>query len=141
MTAKEFLARLTHVKQIRPNEWTARCPGHEDTSCDSLHITATSEKLLLHDFAGCTVDVITGAVGCTVADLFFRRNGLGADRGGRRIVATYQYTDVMGTVVYETVRYDPKDFRQRRPDGAAGWIWDLKGVTRVLYRLPDLLEA
>ena len=38
---------------------------------------------------------------------------------------------------------DPDDrFRQRRPDGNGGWIWDTKGVrTHVLYRLPALIEA
>lgn len=36
---------------------------------------------------------------------------------------------------------DPKDFRQRRPDGKGGWIWDLKGVHTVLYNLPNILKA
>ena len=35
----------------------------------------------------------------------------------------------------------PKDFRQRRPDGNGNWIYNLKGVKRVLYRLPEVLEA
>ena len=33
------------------------------------------------------------------------------------IVATYDYTDDKGELLYQVVRYDPKDFRQRRPDG------------------------
>jgi putative DNA primase/helicase len=32
----------------------------------------------------------------------------------------------------------PKGFRQRRPDGAGGWIWNMKGARRVLFRLPEL---
>ena len=32
-----------------------------------------------------------------------------------------------------------KTFRQRRPDGNGGWIYNLDGVRRVLYRLPELL--
>lgn len=36
---------------------------------------------------------------------------------------------------------EPKDFRQRRPDGNGGWIKNLKGVERVLYHLPSLLAA
>jgi hypothetical protein len=44
-------------------------------------------------------------------------------------------------VLYEGVRYDPKDFAQRRPDGAGGYVWNLKGIERVLYRLPELLAA
>jgi hypothetical protein len=40
-----------------------------------------------------------------------------------------------------TVRFYPKEFRQRRPDGNGGWHWNLDGVRRVLYRLPELLAA
>jgi hypothetical protein len=39
------------------------------------------------------------------------------------------------------VRFEPKSFSQRRPDGTGGWIWNLNGVERVLYRLPELLAA
>ena len=53
--------------------------------------------------------------------------------------ATYKYVDAEGTLLYEVLRYDdPKTFRQRRPDGKGGWIWDV-GERRVLYRLPELL--
>jgi hypothetical protein len=43
--------------------------------------------------------------------------------------------------VYQGVRFDPKDFRLRRPDGRGGYIWNLDGVERVPYRLPELLAA
>ena len=55
-----------------------------------------------------------------------------------RINETYDYVDEHGELLYQTVRYEPKDFRQRRPSGT-GWIWNLKDVRRVLYRLPDVL--
>jgi hypothetical protein len=42
-------------------------------------------------------------------------------------------------VLYQVCRFDPKDFRQRRPDGKGGWIWDA-GEKRVPYRLGDLLK-
>jgi hypothetical protein len=54
------------------------------------------------------------------------------------IVETYDYTDADGTLLYQVTRHDPKDFRQRRPDGNDGWIDNLDGVRRVLYRLPYL---
>src|SRR5260370_29620343 len=47
----------------------------------------------------------------------------------------------MAGFLYQVVRYDPKDLRQRGPDGKGGWIWNLNGVRRVLYCLPDLLRA
>ena len=59
----------------------------------------------------------------------------------RRIVATYDYRDEDGLLLFQTVRYAPKGFVQRRPDGAGDWEWNLKGVRRVLYRLPELLAA
>jgi len=30
---------------------------------------------------------------------------------------------------------------QRRPDGAGGWVWNLKGVEPLPYRLPELIAA
>src|SRR5262249_33647829 len=45
------------------------------------------------------------------------------------------------TLLFEVVRYDPKDFRQRRPDGKGGWTWGLDDTRRVLYRLPNVVAA
>jgi AAA domain len=60
---------------------------------------------------------------------------------GRRIIATYDYTDEQGTLLYQAVRYHPKGFSQRRPNGQGGWIWNLTGVRLVLFRLPQILDA
>ena len=40
------------------------------------------------------------------------------------IEATYDYRDEAGRLTYQVVRYPPKDFRQRRPDGSGGWVWE-----------------
>jgi hypothetical protein len=60
-----------------------------------------------------------------------------------RIVALYDYVDAESRLLYQVVRFHPKDFRQRRPDpeGKDGWTWNLKGVNRVLYRLPQVVKA
>ncbi len=58
----------------------------------------------------------------------------------RREVAAYPYTDENGELLFEVVRFEPKDFRQRRPDGRGGFVWNLKSVRLVPYRLPDLIE-
>ena len=58
-----------------------------------------------------------------------------------RIIATYSYTDEAGKVLFEVVRREPKDFKQRRPDGDGGWTWSLSGVRRVLYNLPEIVKA
>jgi hypothetical protein len=60
----------------------------------------------------------------------------------RTKVAEYNYTDEQGALRYQVVRYaNPKEFRQRRPDGQGGWIWNLHGVRPLLYRLPQVMEA
>jgi putative DNA primase/helicase len=64
----------------------------------------------------------------------------GNRRARGRITAIYDYTDEAEQLLFQTVRMDPKDFRQRRPNGTGGWVWNLKGVRRVLYRLPELLK-
>ena len=63
---------------------------------------------------------------------------IGQGRG--QIVATYDYADEHGELLYQAVRYDPKDFRQRRPVGS-GWNWSIKGVRRVIYRMAEVMQA
>ncbi len=72
-----------------------------------------------------------------MADLFDDSSG----NGKRREVASYDYVDENGTLLYQVVRFEPKDFRQRRPDGSGGWVWKMGDVRRVLYRLPAVIEA
>ena len=61
--------------------------------------------------------------------------------GTFNIVATYDYRDEAGTMLFQVVRLDPKDFRQRKPDKSKpdGWAWTTKDVRPVPYRLPDLV--
>lgn len=64
-----------------------------------------------------------------------------------KIVKTYDYTDENGKLLFQSVRYDPKDFRQRRPDGKGGWINSLKNADRVFvvrlvpYNLPGIIKS
>ena len=70
---------------------------------------------------------------------------LGISRNGHQpkssIVDTYDYPAEDTELLFQVVRFEPKDFRQRRPDGSGGWVWKLDGVRRVLYRLPETLSA
>ena len=58
----------------------------------------------------------------------------------KKIVATYDYTDEEGQLLYQSVRFEPKSFQQRRPNGSGAWIWDLKNTRRVLYHLSKVLQ-
>ncbi len=66
------------------------------------------------------------------------------DNKGRILEATYEYKDETGELLYQVLRYrlanGKKDFRQRRPDGRGGWIYDLEGTRRVLYRLGEVID-
>jgi hypothetical protein len=72
-----------------------------------------------------------------------RKPNGGAGPVQRKIDKVFPYPDADGTLLFQVVRFDPKDFRQRRPDpnDPDNWIWSVRGVKQVPYRLPELLEA
>lgn len=112
--------------------WMAKCPAHDDKN-PSLSIREVDGKVLLHCHAGCTQRDVIDAL---------KASGVWQPEHTEdpRIVGTYDYTDERGSLLYQIVRYQPKDFKQRRPDGCGGWIWR-KSARQVLYRLPEVLEA
>ena len=57
------------------------------------------------------------------------------------IEKVYDYCNETGVLLYQNVRFKPKDFRQRKPGDNGEWDWNLKGVRRVLYRLKELLQS
>ena len=116
-------------------EQDVRCPAHEDKTA-SLSIGQGRKGAVVHCQAGCTTGAVLSAVGLTEADLFDAKR-----RDGFNVVDEYSYVDESGAELFQAVRLDPKDFRQRRPDGSGGWIWNIKGVRRVLYRLPEVVAA
>ncbi|MGH7322463.1 MAG: AAA family ATPase [Candidatus Rokuibacteriota bacterium] len=138
VTMPTILSRLQGVQRAGAG-WIAFCPAHEDRHKRSLSIGETGGKILLKCFVGCPVDRIAQALKLQVSDLFSVHHG-DPKRSTRDIVATYDYRDEAGTLLYQVCRFDPKDFRPRRPDGKGGWVWGLGHVRRVLYRLPDLAE-
>ena len=127
----------TGAAKKSPSGWQARCPAHEDKN-PSLSISEGDDgRTLLHCQAGCTVEAVCAAIGIGAKDLF-PVNGATVKP---RLVCAYDYHDRDGNLVFQVCRFDPKDFRQRRPDGNGGWIKDVKGFQKVLYRLPEVREA
>jgi 5S rRNA maturation endonuclease (ribonuclease M5) len=60
---------------------------------------------------------------------------------GTKPEAVYDYTDERGELLFQVLRYEPKDFRVRRPGPDGEWIWDLNGARKLLYNLPEVLIA
>jgi len=138
MLLDELLSRLDGVKRSGEAGFVARCPAHEDHK-QSLSVgTGDDGRLLLTCFAGCGTEAICGSLGISLADLFQEKP---SGNGHRKIVATYDYTGELGELLFQVVRFEPKDFRQRRPIGGGEWEWKLAGTRRVLYRLPQVLSA
>ena len=144
------LGRLQGVKSAGQERWVAYCPSHEsppEGHKRSLSVSRGDDgRALVHCHAGCGVKEICSAMGIREEDLFpakmtKQRPAAKRTAPGSKIVATYDYRDATGKLLFQVVRYEPKDFRQRRPDGNGGWTWKLDGVPRVLYRLPELLAA
>ena len=129
MELDELLLR-TRAKRTGADKWMGFCPAHPDEH-RSLSIARSDGKILLHCFAGCEYRDILAA-------LDGEPNGRPRER---RVAAVYSYRDEAGELLFQVVRYIPKAFAQRRPDGDGGWSWDLKGVRRVLYQLPEVLAV
>jgi hypothetical protein len=104
------------------------------------------------DEGGGVLDLLRITKGLTTAGAFRFLEELGVQMPRRdepqpsveynrgKIVATYDYHDANGEVLFQVCRLDPKDFRQRKPDGRGGWEWGAKGVPLVPYRLPELID-
>ncbi len=113
--------------------WMAKCPAHNDRN-PSLSIRESEDKILVHCHAGCEQRDVIDAL---------KARGLWKSSHSveeSRVVSTYDYTDQNGELLYQVVRFEPKNFRQRRPNGRGGWIWK-KNPRQALYRLLDVLES
>ena len=127
MSVHEVLNKLKGVKRSGSG-WTAKCPAHEDQH-NSLSINeGDNGKELYFCHAGCSFEQI-------VATLGIER------QSSKQVVAEYDYRDESRTLLYQAVRFSPKGFSQRRPNGRGGYEWKLNGTRRVIYHLPELLTS
>lgn len=132
MTAAELIAAIeqrTRRQGKRQGRNTRLlCPVHDDHE-PSLDVAegADGKPLVQCRSRGCSFEQVLAALGAV------SRN---AD-----IVATYEYVDERGVLLYQVLRKVGKKFSQRRPDLVGGWIYNLNGTRRVLYRLPQVIAA
>ena len=144
MNAADFV-QLLAARSLSPHQsgagWQARCAGHDDRNASLSISTGADGRILLKCHAGCSVESIVAALGLKLGDLFPPRVVTGNHKP--RLVAAYDYHDETGKLLFQCVRFEPKDFRQRRPDPAkpGAWIWNLKETRRVLYRLREVQAA
>ena len=121
-------------------------PGDRSASNCAVWVGSSGSVGAVCHSHDCAYDDILRGLGA-ISQVASRDGGGRSARRGKpdtarsRIVATYDYRDRGGELLFQVVRYTPKGFRQRRPDRTGGWTWSTKGVERVLYRLPELLAA
>ena len=133
-TLASVLGKLKGVRRAG-NGYLALCPCHNDHT-PSLSLSQGNDGILLYCHAGCKTEDIMAKLGLSKADLFVEN-----DKGtSKEIERTYDYQDKDNRLLFQVVRYRPKSFAVRRPNGN-GWIWDMKGIAPVLYHLPAVLEA
>jgi RecA-family ATPase len=153
----DVISRLRKVKR-NGNGWVACCPSHDDKN-PSLSIGVGLEgKPLFYCHKGCSFEDILDALGLCSFEDDSRRLEVPSDEEPtcegiereqaereqaeqRRICSTYDYTDETGNLIYQVVRYEPKDFRIRKPKNDGSWEWRLGDSPRVPYRLPDVIAA
>lgn len=111
--------------------WRAKCPVHQGQSDTSLHLWEESDTLRVHCFSG-----------CHNKDILDRLN-IAPSKKGESPQDIYSYQNSQGYMVFQVVRLPGKKFRQRRPDLAhpGQYIWDMKGIPPILYRLPEVEQA
>jgi replicative DNA helicase len=152
MSLEDVLGRLRDygLKKTGPEQWVARCPGHDDRT-PSLGIKIGGDrKVLVVCRAGCEFKAIASALGLAETDFFSDdpsktpEETLPPDKWP--LIATYLYENRAGDPLYRVQRRRSEDsgrktFRQHRADGKGGWIPNMDGAELVLYRLPEVTES
>lgn len=146
---KQFFEKyLKNIKQIGGDEFKSICPFHDEKNA-SFNFNSQTGQYFCHgcgkkgDFLhfygkinGLDTRRDFGKILKGISDDF----GITWEQKKSRIAKTYDYTDSDNNLLFQVCRMDPKDFRQRRPDGNGGWIWNLKGIKPVLYQLSEVLR-
>lgn len=153
----EDVARALGATHYRGRYWKFRCPCHDDSS-PSAEVWQKGDRV----FIGCWVCTPPGTsreIASNVKTQMLRAAGLDwkdmqpeiqkkqHPRTNGKVTATYDYVSEDGEVLYRKCRVEPgrngrkKDFFFERPVNG-GWALGIEGVKkRVLYRLPELLDA
>ena len=140
-----------HLGKLKPNQngqAMARCVFHHDHRPSlSINLETGQWKCFACNSGGGIIQFQMRVGKCDRATarrelrtwLTVKTSGGEATR--RKIVETYDYTDETGVLLKQVVRFSPKDFSQRKPDGKGGWIWNVQDVRNLPYRLSEVLRA
>lgn len=143
---EKVLERLPNARRAGDG-WEASCPlssNHRNGDRKrSLGIAVgRNDCVLVRCYKDCPTDDVVKSLGLEVRDLFAQ---VGGDEWTPRgpAVATYLYSAEDGSTLFGVCRTADKQFPQWHPDttSRSGRRWNLNGVRRVLYRLPEVRKC
>ena len=137
MDIRQLADQFSGVKW-QGDRFMAQCPAHEDRKPSLSAATGDDGRVLLKCHAGCQTEDVLLAMHLTYADLH-SISTTPTLRSSPSTPTTYDYCDVDGTLLSQSVRRADKSFSVRTPDGNGGWVYKAS-TTRVPYRLPDLVD-
>jgi 5S rRNA maturation endonuclease (ribonuclease M5) len=125
------------------------CPVHDDSTASLSIGPGTTHPVVMRCMAGCDTESILATEDLTWGDVSNEieereRENRWTPKGQASHI--YPYYDANGVLIYEVLRVptpEGKTFWQRQPDPdtKSGYAWNLNGVDRTIYRLPQVLEA
>ena len=140
----DIIIEKTKAHLVSDDQWSGYCPSHDDqTESLSIGISKESGNILLTCHAGCDFKQICASLEISQNDLFPKTKTGVSDHAiiNKSVKDTYNYRDIDGNEIFQVVRLEPKDFRQRRLDDKGGWIWNTQGIDKPLFNLPELIAA
>lgn len=141
-----YSSRVPALRQMNSKQWRGKCPVH-DGDGENFAVDAETGGSFCHSQCGKGWDIIGLEMELGRTDFIqakkevFRLIGRPEPKWeDRDVIATYDYTDEHGNLLYQVLRKFPKDFRQRRPDSTGKWIYSLKDQPRVPFQLAKFHE-
>lgn len=140
-----YETRTPQIRQVG-KQWRGPCPIHGGQH-NSFAVNPETGTWFCHSkcgHGGSLFDLERSLTGTTFPEAAASARSIaGRAEQSRKgpIVSTYDYQDEYGELLFQCVRHEPKEFSQRRRDDHGSWIWNLRGVRRVLFRLPTLSRA
>lgn len=142
-----YAYRTPSLKITRAREWRGPCPIHGGKD-DNFAVNSETGAAFCHSRCSKGWDILgleqelSGLGFVAAKEAVYSVVGRPKPSWEERdIVATYDYTDADGQLLYQVVRKTGKNFMQRRPDGAGGWMWGLGGVSPVPFQLPLVAKS
>ena len=115
---QRVLNKLERFRQVRPGQWMARCPAHEDGNPSLSVKEAPDGVVLLYCFGGCTQQAVVAALGMEMANLYPEKpSRYASGRRPPRVIKTTRYgiRDRNGELMAVHLRHDMSDGSKAMP--------------------------